>query len=335
MPLAAIDDFSVLEGIVGSVEGICDIGDGWFEVRIGLAAATMLRADGSGDAGQLLNMMFGNASLLADVVVADVEFAPGFLARFGGPRHGIAGLRARVGAGGRALTCAALKPQGLAPEALAGLAHRLALGGVDYIKDDHGLADQAYSPFAARVVACAAAVREACGQSGHRTRYVPSLSGDLDQLRVQVAIAREAGIDAVMVAPMISGVSNVQALAASNPDFSIFAHPSLGGAARIAPELLFGKIFPLIGADAVVFPTFGGRFGFSRGTCRDLAGNTRRLGAIPVPAGGMTLARVPEKLDFYGPETMLLVGGALLLARENLTHETAAFTEAVARHAYG
>ena len=38
---------------------------------------------------------------------------------------------------------------GLAPEALARLAHRLALGGVDLIKDDHGIADQAFSPFSA------------------------------------------------------------------------------------------------------------------------------------------------------------------------------------------
>lgn len=334
MPLEAIDDASILDGIVGTVEGISDVGDGWFEVRIGLAIATMLRADGSGDAGQLLNMLFGNASLLADVLLVDVELPDGFLGRFGGVRHGVAGLRARVGAGDRALTCAALKPQGLAPEALASLAHRLALGGVDYIKDDHGLADQAYSPFAARVGACAAAVREAGARTGHRTRYVPSLSGDLDQLRAQIACARDAGLDTVMVAPMLAGLSNVQALVSGNPDIAFFAHPTLGGAARIAPELLIGKVFPLVGADAVVFPTFGGRFGYSPATCRDLAGNARRLGAMPVPAGGMTLARVPEKLDFYGPETMLLIGGALLLAREDLTRKTAAFTEAVARHAY-
>ena len=205
---------------------------------------------------------------------------------------------------------------------------------MDYIKDDHGLADQAYSPFAARVAACAAAVLAAGARTGHRTRYVPSLSGDLDQLRAQIAMARDVGIDTVMVAPMLAGVANIQALVAANPDFSFFAHPTLGGAARIAPELLIGKIFPLIGADAVVFPTFGGRFGYSQATCRNLADNARRLGAMPVPAGGMTLARVPEKLDFYGSGTMLLIGGALLLARESLTHETAAFTEAVARHAY-
>ena len=56
--------------------------------------------------------------------------------------------------------------------------------------------------------------------------------------------------------------------------------------------------------------------------------------ALPVPAGGMALARVPEILDFYGPDTMLLIGGSLLAARERLTVETAAFTHRVAAHRY-
>ena len=44
---------------------------------------------------------------------------------------------------------------------------------------------------------------------------------------------------------------------------AFFAHPTLAGAARIAPPLLFGKLFRLLGADAVVFPNHGGRFGYS------------------------------------------------------------------------
>ena len=46
---------------------------------------------------------------------------------------------------------------------------------------------------------------------------------------------------------------------------------------------------------------------------------------VPVPAGGMTPERVPEMLDFYGADVMLLIGGGLLEAREQLTEETAAF----------
>ena len=102
---------------------------------------------------------------------------------FGGPRHGLHELRRRVGAPARALTCSALKPQGLSPAKLADLALRFARGGVDYIKDDHGLADQAYSPFRERVEAVAAALRTVAPAGDRAVRYAPSLAGDLDAMR--------------------------------------------------------------------------------------------------------------------------------------------------------
>ena len=142
-----------------------------------------------------------------------------------------------------------------------------------------------------------------------------------------------------MVAPMIAGFSNVQALAAEFPDLALFAHPSLGGAARIAPDLLIGDLFRLIGADAVIFPNYGGRFGYSTDMCRSLANRARRRDdglrpALPVPAGGMTLDRTAEILDFYGPDTMLLIGGNLLLAREHITMEAERFVRAVGDHVF-
>ncbi len=334
MPLEAIDDPAVLHDIVGEVQSIEPIDDRSFAVRIGLAAATI-----GNDAGQLLNMLFGNTSLHDDVVLHDVALPAAVESAFGGPHHGVAGLRERVGAHRRALTCSALKPQGLTAERLGVLAERFARGGIDYIKDDHGLADQDYSRFADRVQACAAGVARATQATGHPTRYVPSLSGDLNAMRRQIGLARELGIDCVLLAPLIAGFATMQALVAEFPEVAFCAHPSLGGAARIAPPLLIGTLFRLVGADAVIFPNFGGRFGYSPQTCRHLADNARtpRDGmrpSLPVPAGGMTLQRTPELLDFYGPDAMLLIGGNLLMARERLTDETAAFTRAVAAHDY-
>ena len=331
MPLSAIEDQHILDEIVGKVEAISDIGGGTFAVRIALSRATA-----GEDAGQLINMLFGNTSLQEDVVLHDAEFSDDVLAPFGGPNVGLEGLRERAGAAGRALTCSALKPQGLPPDRLAALAGRFARGGIDYVKDDHGLADQSYSPFAARCKAVAGALRE----TGQRTRYVPSLSSDLDALRAQIAAAKDNHIDTVMVQPMIMGLSNFAKLVAENRDIAFFAHPTLAGAARLSPQFLFGKIFRMLGADALVFPNHGGRFGYTPETCRAIA-ETARAGwhglkpAVPVPAGGMTTDRVGEMLDFYGCEVMLLIGGALLEARERLTEETAAFVETVKGYRYG
>jgi ribulose-bisphosphate carboxylase large chain len=167
---------------------------------------------------------------------------------------------------------------------------------------------------------------------------VPSLSGDLDAMRAQIAIAIDAGLDTVMAAPMIVGLANFHRLVRDHPGVAFLAHPALAGA-RIAPPLLIGKLFRLLGADAVVFPNHGGRFGYSPDTCRalaraalDPAGGQRPC--VPVPAGGMTPERVGEILDFYGPDIMLLIGGGLLAARERLVAETAAFVTQVKAHRY-
>ncbi len=332
MPLAAIDDPAVLSEIVGAVEGIVDLGSGVFEVRIGLATATV-----GDDPGQLLNMLFGNTSLHDDVVLYDVDIPDPLVHAFGGPRHGIAGLRHRLGLHDRALTGSALKPQGLPADELGHLAERFARGGLDFVKDDHGLANQRYSRYEERIPACAAGVARGVRSTGHPTRYIPSLTGDLDQMRAQARVALDQGLDCAMLAPMICGFPTMRALVREFPEIAWFAHPSLGGAARISPDLLIGKLFRLMGADAVIFPNFGGRFGYSRETCARLADNARSRddgmrAALPVPAGGMTIDRAGEILDFYGENTMLLIGGNLLMARDRMVEEAERFARAVGQH---
>ncbi len=333
-PLAAIRDKTVLSDIVGEVRRIADRRDGAFDIDIALAAATI-----GGDAGQLLNMLFGNTSLHHDVALVDVALPEDLVAAFEGPSHGLDGLRKRVDAAARPLTASALKPQGLSVDALAALAHDLAMGGLDYIKDDHGLANQAFSPFDKRAPACAAAVRAATRVTGHETRYVPSLSGDRAAMERQIALARGEEIDTFLIAPAIAGASTLQALRRAHPDLAFLAHPTLTGA-QIAPEV-HARLFRLFGADASIFPNYGGRFGYSEATCRAIADGLRGPWAdfkpsAPAPAGGMTLQRVPEMLDFYGPDVILLIGGALLAEpREKLVAETRAFTRAVGAFEYG
>ncbi len=330
MPIEAITDETVLRDIVGQVQDIVDRGDGSFSVQIGLALVTI-----GTDAGQLFNMLFGNVSLQDDITLEDVAITPALTEIFTGPNIGMDALRDRVGAAGRAFTCSAIKPQGLPIAGLADLAARFAEGGLDFIKDDHGMANQTDGRFADRVPAIAAAIRA----TRSATSYVPSLSGDLDAMRAQMRIASDCGLEAVIIAPMLAGFSTMQTLVRENPRMAFFAHPTLGGAARIAPDLLIGKLFRLLGADAVIFPNHGGRFGYAPATCAQLAANAtapdpvlRR--AIPVPAGGMVLARVGEMLDFYGREVMVLIGGNLLLARDRLAAASAEFTHAVAQHSY-
>ncbi|MDE2134158.1 MAG: ribulose 1,5-bisphosphate carboxylase [Alphaproteobacteria bacterium] len=327
MPVEPIDDPFVLDEILGRVEDIADIGNGLFDVRIGLASITT-----GFEAGQLLNMIIGNTSMQDDVTLVDASFPEEFVVAFHGPNHGLAGLRARVKASGP-LTCSALKPQGSPTAVLAKLAGRIAAGGIDYLKDDHGLADQFYSPFAERVPACADAVAAAAARTGIPTRYLPSLNGNLDSLRKQIALCRFCGLDMVLIAPLIAGLAQFQTLVRENPDIAFMTHPTMSGAARVMPSFLLGKLLRLLGSDATVFANYGGRFGYTPEECRRLAGFALQdwpgvKPCVPVPAGGMLLERIPEMLDFFGKDVMLLIGGSLLSMREQITEETARYVEA-------
>ncbi len=326
MPVAAIDDARVLEDIVATVESIGRRGDG-FEVVLGIAPATT-----GNEAGQLMNMLFGNCSLQPEISLEDVAFPEGYERAFPGPRFGIEGIRTLTSVEQGPLTCTALKPQGSTVEKLASLAHTFALAGVDVIKDDHGLANQAFSPFADRVPAVQHAIDAANRQTGGRTIYAPTFSGAPAALREQSRIARDCGVRMALVAPMLVGVASFveMRLELAMP---ILAHPAFAGSPRIAPALLLGKLFRLFGADATIFPNHGGRFSFSRETCMSIVHAARSpwhgvRAVLPVPAGGMTVERVPEMIETYGRDVMLLIGGSLLSAKGKLLARSREFVEA-------
>ncbi len=114
MPIEAVTDGRVLREVVARVESLEAQADGTSLARLALSAESI-----GGDAGQLMNMLFGNSSLLDDVRVVDVEVPATLSRRFGGPHQGIDGIRRLTGVSGRALSCTALKPIGSTVEDLA------------------------------------------------------------------------------------------------------------------------------------------------------------------------------------------------------------------------
>ena len=330
MLASSVNEQHVLDTVVARVDGVTRDTDGTHVARLALSAETI-----GDDAGQLMNMLFGNASLQPDVELIDVEIPPAMARVWGGPNHGIAGLRRHTGAAGRPLTCTALKPIGSSLESLARLCSVFAESGIDIIKDDHGWANQRAAPYAERVRICQRAVDTAniARARGHAL-YAPSLYGHYGEMRLQLDLARREGVHVVLIAPMLCGVATLAALKREFDDIMFIAHPSLAGL-RIAPAALFGKLFRLFGADAVIFPNHGGRFSFSRDACQAIARyNTQPWHdlkpALPTPAGGMSVDRAAEMVAEYGRDSMLLIGGALLAAREQLAARSTEFVNAVA-----
>ena len=306
-------------GIVGQVEAIspCPAPSPAFDVAISY------RADIVNDSiPNLLNVVFGNISIRRGIKIIDIRLTPDQLRAFGGPRFGIAGLRQALGAYGRPLAATAIKPLGLSVQELARLAAGYALGGLDVIKDDHGLMDQPFHPFKERVARLQEAIRNANAKTGRKTLYFPMVSGRFDQIEDQMAFAAAEGCAGALIAPLLIGPDTGFHLA-HKYGLAVMTHPSFTGTHfhdpehGMTPAMLLGRLFRVFGADISVFPNAGGRFTFTPKECRDLAiAMQEPLGDVkpgfPSPAGGMSIERIDSMVAGFGHDAVFLIGGALM-----------------------
>lgn len=337
-PIDLIDaNDDIRNHIVGQIESVKSLTPYIWEVTISFA----IEVTGF-SLPQLINVMFGNISIKPNIRVARLSNLPdSLLKHFKGPRFGSKGLRELIGEPSRALLCTALKPMGLSCKALAQQAYEFAKGGMDFIKDDHGLANQPFSPFRERVELCAEAVEKANQETGFKCRYVPSLSSPLETLFDDAKFAKNCNAGGLLIAPGLVGFDVMRAIA-DNDDIGlpVLGHPSFIGSYAISPNdglsfyALFGQLMRLAGADTSIFPNYGGRFSFSKSECLSIAEGTRANMShiktiLPSPGGGMTLDRVNELLEFYGTEMMFLVGGALHRSDSGLVETCIKFRELV------
>lgn len=292
---------------------------------------------------QLLNVIFGNSSIKAGIKVQHLHFDEAILSYFNGPRFGIVGLRKIVGIFDKPLLCTALKPMGKSPTELAQLAYDFALGGIDIIKDDHGLSNQPFCPYEVRVKACVEAVANANQKTGKNCIYVPNITAPITEIRQRVHYAMHQGAGGLLIAPGLTGFDTMRALAEDETvNLPLISHPALLGGMVTSPEngfshaVVFGQLQRLAGADASIYPNYGGRFGFSREECRSIAESCReRMGGyvpiFPAPGGGMNLERIPDMLDLYGNDVLCLIGGALYSRSMDLVKNAQYFLSLVGR----
>jgi ribulose-bisphosphate carboxylase large chain len=321
LPRKALRDPFVLENILGRLVSVRALDETRHQVLIDFPI--LATAD---DPAQFLNVLFGNSSIQEHVQLLDFELPtdwPGRRDALPGPKFGIAGIRKLVNVPDRALTSTALKPIGLSLARLAELCGLFAQAGIDLIKDDHGLANHRFHPFRDRVRACQKAVADSNHASGRRAIYAPNLLGTPSVLLEQLKFAQDEGVGAVMIAPMLLGLPGLAEVVARHATVPVLGHPSFGGATRTAPDVLYGKLFPLYGADATIFANFGGRFAYSRETCGRIAGELTKpktpglVPTFPMPAGGIKYHQVADVLGFYGREVVLLIGGGLYEAGDD------------------
>jgi ribulose-bisphosphate carboxylase large chain len=123
-------------------------------------------------------------------------------------------------------------------------------------------------------------------------------------------------------------------------DLPIIAHPALIGSfttsptSGIAHDALYGQLMRLAGADATIFPNYGGRFSFSVEECASIAagcavemGHFRPI--FPSPGGGMSVDRVADMSRLYGRDVIYLIGGGLHRHSSDLVENARHFSRMV------
>lgn len=311
LPYSVLND-RIIEHFIGKVEQIEETGNDKYLVEISYPSSII-----SGDLTQFLNVLLGNISLFKEVEIINVDWGP-VLDWFPGPRFGIQGVRVNLGITGRPLSCTALKPVGFTPDELADLAFQFATGGIDIIKDDHGLANQDAAPFQYRVKACVDAIKNARDYTEKNSWYFPNITTNPSKLIDNYKFAEDAGADGVLVCPHLVGLEQMAEMAESDVNLPIMAHPAFSGSYLngFSHSFLYGSLWRAFGADFVIYPNHGGRFSFSLNDC---IGINQALQdpmvpfatSFPTPGGGLERSELDYWIDKYGIDIVFLMGASL------------------------
>lgn len=333
-PAAHIECDAIQKQIIGRIEEFSPCRDGYTAV---ISYSDQCATE---EFSQFLNVVFGNSSLLPGITVMEIRLSAEQMEWFTGPKYGVEGMRKRLGVPERPLSFTALKPMGLPTEALAEEAYLCALGGVDLVKDDHGLMNQTFSDYKDRVRTVCEAIRRGNEENGSHTAYIPNLSGRTVSIMDRIRFAEECGAGGIMLSPGLVGYDMMQ-YAAAHTALPVIAHPAMAGclldkgSGGFDCGCVLGQLPRICGADFTVFPNFGGRFSLSEAQCRSIAKRCEepygKMPAIfPCPAGGMTFEKLDAMKAFYGTDVALLMGGGLFTVTPDLVSNCRTFVKKLA-----
>ena len=273
----------------------------------------------------LFTTLLGNdVSTAAQLKLVDLQLSPTFVAGFGGPKFGIAGLRQHLGIPKRPILLNMIKPcTGFSPEAGAAFFAESARGGVDVIKDDELLGNTSFSAVADRVAAYCHAAEQVYQETGHRAVYCPNITDKPEKVVENARRAQELGAGMVMVNGINTGLGVIQAVAEDpHVTIPILAHYAGTGAlvenprAGISSPLLLGKLNRLAGADVAMFGSIYSSYPLLREKyLRTAHFQTMPLYGLkptmPSVGGGIHPATAARIIEDIGFDVMLAVGGAI------------------------
>lgn len=279
-----------------------------------------------GNMAQVLSCIAGNImgmKAVERIRLLDCEWPESLASSFPGPQYGSAVREEIFGVDDRPITASVPKPKvGLSTDQHAQIGYDIWTGGVDLLKDDENLTDQAFNPFEERLTESLAMRDRAEEETGETKSYLVNVTAPGTEMLERVDLAAEHGCEYVMVDVVTAGWSSVQQVRerAADLGLAIHAHRAMHAAFDRVPEhgvsmRVLAQVARLAGVDQL----HTGTAGLGKLENEDTAGINEWLASdlhglsdvLPVASGGLHPGLVPDLLDALGTNIAVQVGGGI------------------------
>jgi len=293
-----------------------------------------------GNASQLLSGIAGNVfgmKALESLRLIDASLPADYIRHFAGPHFGMEGIRDMMNVHGRPLTGAVPKPKvGFTAEEHAEVGYETWMGGFDFVKDDENLTSLSFNRFEDRTQAMAKLRDRAEQETGDVKSAFINITADTETMKKRADMLAEHGWNYAMIDVVVTGTAAVATLRdyCSDLGLAIHAHRAMHAAFDRSEEhgitmQFLAKIMRLIGVSQIHTGTAVGKLVGTRAEVTALADilrqkHTRAVdhmtldqdwgairSAFPVSSGGLHPGLVPDVLDIYGNDLVLLVSGGI------------------------
>jgi ribulose-bisphosphate carboxylase large chain len=293
-----------------------------------------------GNMPQLLSGIAGNIfgmKAIKNLRLVDVSFPQEYIRKFKGPNLGIHGLRKYFKVYDRPLLGAVPKPKvGFSAEEHARIGFETWMGGFDCVKDDENLTSTKFNNFYQRVKLMAKMRDKAEKETGEIKDAFINITSETEEMKKRAKMLHNYGFKYAMIDVITCGEASDQTLRETLGDYgmAIHAHRAMHSAFDRNPKHgitmeFMAKIMRMIGVDQIHSGTAVGKLVGSREEVLSTANILREKNvkpykkvvleqnwgnikpAFPVTSGGLHPGLVPDVLDIYGKEMVLLVSGGI------------------------
>lgn len=295
-----------------------------------------------GNIPQYLSVVAGNLfglEALKKVRLQDVVFPESLVRAHKGPKFGIEDARKILGVFERPFVGTIVKPKvGLDPKGTADIAAAAVRGGLDLVKDDETLTDQAFCPMIPRVEEVMNALDKVERETGKKAFYAVNVTTGADKILERAENAVDHGANMVMVDVLTAGFSALEVLS-KNVNVPIHVHRTMHGAftrdkGHGISMVVIAKLVRLAGGTNLHTGTYLGKMSreteendLARDALRDVWHGLKRV--FPVASGGVYPANVYGNLDGYGIDCIVQAGGGVHGHPDGTTAGARAMVQAV------